>query len=290
MPSKPHPYSGTRCRPKHQSGYIVLSTTVLMAVVILLIVYTQSDRLRAEVSYSEPDLKQAYLARVRSGLEKWYGSISAAAFTGLTDTAPDGPTILENIGQQDQYNVQFKISAEMTDPAGARYHYFAVWLPQPDLTVTFDEEVASEKFEFLQPPRFGFILSGKTIHVLMLAATESRARTLAATLESWFRTKQLVHAGAAINDNYFRATNCDNLKEYELPCVNNFDAAGSQSLLNRLGLSDSETRDPWGAHFVLSNDDPNDRERAQTEAPYSMQIRTESPWGRELLINVFQPL
>jgi len=281
----------SRYRTGRQSGFAVVSITVLMSIVILVIVYIQSDRLRAEVAASEPDLKQAYLERLRHSLETWYGSISSSAFTGLTDTPPDAPTLLANISQQDQYNVQIQISAEMTDAgSGARYHYSAVWLPQPDLTVSIDEAVASEKFEFEQPPRFGFILSGKTVHALMLASAESRARSLATILESWFRTKSMLHAGATINDNYFRAANCAKLQEYELPCVDSFDTASSQALLDRLGLSNSETLNPWGVPFVLRNDDPGDPGKPQTEAPYSMQIRTETPWGRELLVNVNQPI
>lgn len=280
-----------RFRTGRQSGFAVVSITVLMSIVILLIVYIQSDRLRAEVAASEPDLKQAYLERIRHSLETWYGAISASAFSGLTTSPPDAPALLANISQQDQYNVQIQVSAEMTDTStGARYHFFAVWLPQPDLTVAIDQVVASEKFEFQQPPRFGFILSGKAVHAMMLAAAESRARSLATTLESWFRTKSMLHAGATINDNYFRAANCTKPQEYELPCVNNFDTAASESLLDRLGLSNSETRNPWGIPFELSNDDPDDRGKPQTDAPFSMQIRTETPWGRELLINVNQPI
>jgi hypothetical protein len=214
-------------------------------------------------------------------MEQWYAA-NAATVDAAVD-APDMQAVLRQVGMVPRWNLQLRASERQTGN-GIAFRVIALWLPRagaPD-TTTFDP-VAGVLVAHPDTPNAQ--VNGLTIQSRARAASRDALQRLAQTLENRFKAKYLADPSRNVAINHFRTQSCASPLADELPCLDDYTVLDA-SLLRTIGADARLARNSWNLAVELSNGAD-----AQTAAPpYSIALRSTTPWGTRLSAAAIQPL
>ena len=264
-----------------ERGFVLLAAVLAVAFIAGAVIATW---IAVTVKSQDSELERtqrSYLADLERRLEQWY-ALNAATVDAQVP-APDMGAVLRQIGIAPRWNLQVRAS-ERQDQGAVAFRVIALWLPPagaPD-TTTFDPVTAAFA------PAANMLnaqVNGLAIQSKALAASREGLQRLAQALENRFKAKYLSDPSRNISVNHFRAHACASPLPDELPCLNDYTPVGA-ALALAVGADVRLTRNSWNLAVEMSNGTD-----AQTaSAPYTLALRTATPWGTTLHATAIQPL
>jgi hypothetical protein len=257
-----------------ESGYAVLAMVAVVVALAGSIVAGWATLATRAQSDALAQLRQAYLDEVRAALLEWY-----ARELGRIDRTADAPepgTLMREAGIAPRWGLRLAASARI-ERDGIAYRMIAAWLPGEGDASLF--EPASGRFTPSGATHW-IVVSGFPLQ--RAAVEESRARLdrLARHLEMAYRARLLSDPSRDVTVNRFRALRCPAPAAGELPCLADYVPVANSGLSQAVGLDPLLSENAWGGPIEASNG-----VGASQENPFSMALRTATPWGSVLLMN-----
>ena len=222
-----------------------------------------------------------YLTELKGRLEQWYAA--NVATVDAAAAAPDMQAVLRQIGLVPRWNLQIQAS-ERQIQNGVAFRVIALWLPgagEPD-TTTFDPATGAFVPAANTPSAQ---VNGLAIQSQALALSQDGLQRLARALENRFKAKYLADPGRDVMVNHFRAQSCADPQPDELPCLDDYTALDA-GLLLAIGADPRLARNSWNLVVEVSNG----ADAQTTIPPYSIALRSTTPWGTQLRAVAIQPL
>lgn len=262
---------------KSQRGFVGLAIAAVLVVGVLAVpvyVLVRSDvKAREIVAESEADLSHAARA-----LEAWYERVA----TRDTEATIEVPAI-EALGVPAKANWRIEQSDVMSDGA-LRYRKFAIWEQQrPESAAVWNRSTAAFHSGVGNPHR---MVDGRITHMRSLAQTEERLKTLASHLQRRYSAKLQLDPLRDATTNHFRPRVACNAQPDELPCINSYAPAANVGLAARLGVDAATLVSAWGTPIEVANLEDS----ATLAPPYTMALRTRTPWGSYITAVAVQPI
>lgn len=263
----------------HQRGSIFISILGVIAVVGIAIVMAANNlQAQALVSRSNAE-KLEYLDNASEKVETWYRS-HLSTVDALVD-APSIDTVVAEAGITLRLGLKLVASQRLTRDNVA-YRVFVLWLPQADPDAS-TWNPATGDFSPAQGAEFRLV-SGYALQSEAIAETERAIKSMAISLVNFFAARYEA-GGKDVSINHFRPDGTCSGATGLFPCLDTYTPANAIDW-SAIGLSPLDMRDAWGNPLQLSNLlDSN-----TTGPPYSIAIRSQTPFGRDLVINAFQRL
>lgn len=270
---------------KRQAGFIVPTVLALSVSVAAMIYIGFAMNLAATESARLDEKKQQWIRETQDAVDAWYrrNAQDIEADSG----AVSQNTVLQEAGVRLEYGAQFA-STTRRSAGGIMYHNLAIWLPHQDATGTgLDSTTGSFNPGTLPngesaPTRFAFI-NGRAIETDLYLETVKRMRRNASILESYFKARVLADPDSDSGVNYYRAADCSNPKNGELPCIDTHIALSSSGVMEVVGLAHNDVMSSWGSAVEISN-----LEGLPSGDP-SISIRTNTPWGESIQVIGVRP-
>lgn len=270
---------------KRQRGFIVPTALALSISVAVMIYIGFAMNLAAKESARLDEKKQQWIRETQDALNAWYRR--RAEVIDAESGALSQATVLQEAGVRLDYGAQFASTARKS-AAGVMYHNLAVWLPHDGATGT-GLDAASGEFRpgtltngDTAPILFAFI-DGRAIETDLYLTTVRRMRTNASILEGYFKARLLADPDSDSGVNYYRAADCSNPKNGELPCIDTHVALTSSGVMPTVGLAQNDATSAWGSAIDISN-----LEGLPAGDP-TISIRTMTPWGESIQVIGVRP-
>lgn len=271
---------------RREKGFVALAVMILLAAFMAMIL-TVIARTDARAGINAPGAAGTYLSQAETAVRAWYRQ-NAASIDG-SGFAMTGPQLLAAAGVMRQYGLQAAVSDKLGLPCvGAvdtciAYRKIALWLPAgstPD-TTTFDAATGT-----LSPAAHvtWAVVSGESIERAALSQSLRALGDLQTALESYFLTRQQDDSTGTTDTNWFRTNPCG-VASAALPCVDTWTPGGTTGIAALAGIDSSHFYDAWGNPIEVSN-----LLDSSTSAPFSMALKTVTPWGTVLEVEAVQPL
>lgn len=269
---------------KSQQGAAGLLLVILVGAAILFLMNGPlSTELEEQLSRAEL-IEQQYLDDVAQRLESWYDR-NAATVDSSSTYAIAPAALWSQLGIDPKVNLRLGISDRQTG-AQVAYRRFVIWLQRatPD-TSTFTASTGAFTPAAGVPFR---VIDGEKMQVLKLDQTLNGMKRFAFLLERRFQAKYEADPLRSLSVNHFRPVSgtCSTTLD-DMPCINtylNAPVAANFPLL--VGVDPATLTTAWGAAFEVSNQEDS----RTTTPPYTMAIRSTTPWGSTVLVNAVQPL
>ena len=251
-----------------ESGYAVLAMVATMVTIAATIVVgwaTFASRVQAD---GLAQVQQAYLDEVRAALLGWY--VRELAQVDRRPEAPEPAAVLREAGIAPRWGLRLATS-ERLEREGIAYRVLAAWLPGEGDASALDP--ATGQFTPSSGARW-ITVSGFDLQAGAMAETRARLDRLARHLESAYRARLLSDPSRDATVNRFRAVRCAAPAAGELPCIDDYAALDASGLALAVGLERLLLSNVWGASIEASNGVD-----ASPVMPFSMALRTTTPWG-----------
>jgi hypothetical protein len=254
--------------PRGESGYAVLAMVATMVTIAATIVVGWATVATRVQSDGLAQVQQAYLDEVRAALLGWYAR--ELAQVDRRSEAPEAAVVLREAGIAPRWGLRLATS-ERLDRDGIAYRVLAAWLPLEGDASALDP--ATGRFTPSSGARWTTV-SGFDLQAGAMAETRARLDRLARQLESAYRARLLSDPSRDATVNRFRAVRCAAPANGELPCIDDYAALDASGLAAVVGLDGLLLSNAWGAPIEASNGAD-----ASLVMPFSMALRTTTPWG-----------
>lgn len=257
-----------------QAGYGLVSALLGVLVTISAVVFTYAALDTRAFANDLSRNQHEYLVELKHQVERWY---EANASTLDTSSTPLDLTDFWQTAPMRPWNVTVSSSVRLNKGDGVAYHIIAIWLPDAggDST-TFDQATGQLSVQKGTPY---VLVDGAAIEGRLLQETLVKLGTIAHYLEGHFQAMAQHGADQASNINYFRAADCTTPTTQELPCIDSDTPLAETTLPARFTWPSQANYDAWGNPIRVSN-----RQDATSSSPFSMAVKTISPWGGMLQV------
>ncbi len=256
---------------RRESGYAVLAVVATMVTITATIVVGWATLATRVQTDGLAQVQQQYLDEVRLSLLGWY----AGELAQLDRSAepPDPATVLRGAGVAVRWGLRVAASERLVRES-VSYRVIAAWLPgEGDASIL---ESATGRFTPSAGTRW-IVVSGFDLQAAALAETRARLDRLARQLEAAYRARLLSDPSRDATVNRFRALRCSAPSPGEMPCIDDYVAIDASGLVRAAGLDPLLAVNAWGAPIEVSNGID-----ASPVVPFSMALRTATPWGGAL--------
>jgi len=268
-----------------ERGFIVPTALALSVSIAVMIYISFAMNLSARESARLDEKRQQWIRETQEALDAWYrrrAEVIDAESGALLQAA-----VLQEAGIRLDYGAQFASTVRLS-AAGIMYHNLAVWLPLESATGT-GLDPATGVFNpgtlpngDAAPTLFAFI-NGRAIETDLYLATVRRMRTNASILEGYFKARVLADPDSDSGVNYYRAADCSNPRNGQLPCIDTHVALTSSGVMPTVGLAQNDATSAWGSAIEISN-----LEGLPVGDP-TISIRTVTPWGQPIQVIGVRP-
>ena len=256
------------------SGHAVLAMVAVVVTIAGAIVAgwaTVATRFQADAL---AHVQQAYLDEVRAALLGWYARELARVDRSVD--APEAALLLREAGIGQRWGLRIAVSDRLVRD-GTAYRVIAAWLPGEADASTLD--AASGRFNPSAGVRW-ISVSGFDLQAGALSETRARLDRLARHLEAAYRSRLLSDPSSDVTVNRYRALRCAAPAAGELPCIDDFVPVEGTGLGQAVGIDPLLSVNAWGAPIEVSNGNA-----ASQAMPFSMALRTSTPWGSTLAMS-----
>lgn len=270
-----------------QRGYAIVAMILVVMGSAMAVVLGYSSLMAKEIARDFDHHQQAYLQQTKIAVSEWYRREAAAI--DAVDAAPSMTAIMSGAGIAPQWRLQLAASKRLSRGAIA-YRVIALWIPASG---TDASTLDVDRGAFTPDRGTQYVLiDGFSIQSQAAFASLETMKTLASRLEERFYARFLHDAEGDITVNWFRPrdSNC-NAHADELACTDTapgrFLAAANMNLARLLGMPPTGLVNAWGGPVELCNSAPC----ANTAAPpFSLTLRSATPWGTQLTVVATQHL
>ena len=251
-----------------EAGYAVLAVVATMVTIAATVVVgwaTLATRVQTDALVQ---VQQGYLDEVRIGLLGWYAR--ELALIDRSIAPPDPVAILRGAGVAPRWGLRVVASDRLVRD-GIAYRVVAAWLPAEADASALD--ATTGRFTASAGARW-IVVSGFDLQAGAMADTRARLDRLARQLESAYRARLMSDPSRDATVNRFRAVRCATPSVGELPCIDDYAVVDGSGLARAVGLDALLVTNAWGAPIEASNGVD-----ASAVMPFSMALRTATPWG-----------
>ena len=263
----------------HQRGFAVLAVAVVIVMIAAAVVIGWSSSVSVGQSVEQDRLQREYLAEVRARLADWYRRELAQIDAVIA--APDPEQVLRGAGIHPRWRLRLQVSDRLQRD-GVAHRVLAAWLPGEGDTSSLD--IATGVFAPSAGARW-VAVSGFELQSMAIAETRARMERLAAQLEVGYRVRYFADPSRDATVNRFRAADCAAPGNDRFPCIDSYQPIASTPLAVLAGLEPQLGFNAWGGAIEVSN-----RLDSSLTVPYSMALRTSTPWGDALTMVAVAPL
>ncbi len=254
-----------------ESGHAVLAvvaTVVTIAASIVVGWATLGTRVQAD---GLARVQQAWLQEVRAALLGWYAR--ELATVDRVVEAPGADLVMREAGIVPRWGLRLSVSDRLSRD-GIAYRVLAAWLPAEADASALDTSTG----QFTASPGARWVVaSGFDLQAGAMAETRARLDRLARQLESVYRARLLSDPSRDIGINRFRAVRCAVPAPGELPCIEDYSPIEASGLARAAGIDPLLAVNAWGGVVEASNGTD-----ASAAMPFSLALRTTTPWGSVL--------
>jgi len=254
-----------------ESGHAVLAMVAVVVTLAGAVVAGWATLATRAQSDALAQVQQAYMEEVRAALLGWYAR--ELARVDRTPEAPDPGTLMREAGIAMRWGLRLAASERIARD-GIGYRVIAAWLPGEGDASALDP--ASGRFTPSGTRRW-IVVSGFDLQSAAVDETRARMDRLARHLESAYRARLLADPSRDVTVNRFRALRCSAPAAGELPCIDDYTPVASSGLPQAAGLDPLLLANAWGGAIEASNGAD-----ASQVIPFSMALRTATPWGAAL--------
>ncbi len=264
---------------KRQRGVVFILFVVVLALIGVVMVMGASTLQAQGASNRAGADRQNYLNESARQLKGWYQAHLATVDANVD--APALTTIVSEAGLQDRFGVHIAVSNRLF-AGDIGYRVFAIWIPlsTPDSSV-FDAATG----QFTPAANVQYVMvSGLEMQTAAMAETRRIMSNAVVSLENYFAAKYEL-AGRDVSINQFRPDAACAGATAGLPCIDTY-AVATGIDWSTTGLSGASLVDAWGRSLEVSN-----LQDSQTaNPPYSMSLRSSTPFGTFLTMSAIQRL
>lgn len=288
--------------PKHaQRGAALLSFAVFLGVVILGIITTLSASLLRKQQGTLLPRQQAYVEEIVKRVGVYYEANAGVLDRDSTWNSFTANNFKAAAIDQERFGVTLLVSDRLTSPDGVKYRRVLVYTPSdtdPENPPSISTFATTGQFVSCGDPSkacdqraFG-IYDAMDLQKRNYAQTVLRMENIALRAQSYFKARVLQDPERNASVNYFiPRTGCSAPLAHDIPCLptagNGYVDLADAGLEAQLGLEPSLLSNAWGTPIQVTNMAPH----AETSSPpYSLVIRTQSPWGGFMQIYATQSL
>ena len=270
---------GQPARCRSQRGFAVLAVAVVIVMIAAAIVAGWSTLTSVSQANEQGRSQRDYLSEVGVQLAGWYrremGWIDAVA------SAPDPQRVRREAGITPRWRLRVEISDRLLRD-GIGYRVMVAWLPGAGDTSVLDAATGV----FTPAPNAQWMqVSGFELQSAALGQTRAQMSRLAQQLEIGYRVRHLSDPSRDVSINRFRAVSCAAPGSTEFPCLDSYQPVGATAIPTLAGLDPQLAFNAWGGPVEASN-----RMDSSLTQPYSMALRTATPWGSQVgMIAVASP-
>jgi hypothetical protein len=290
-----------RARKHAQRGAALLSFAVFLGVIILGIITTLSAGLLRKQQGTLLLRQQAYVEEVIQRVGIYYEKNAGVLDRDSTWTSYRENSFKAAAIDQEKFGVTLVVSDRLTSPEGIKYRRVLVYTPSdtdalnPPDTASF---ATSGVFNTCSDPskacdrRAFAIYDALDLQKRNYARTVVKMQEIALRAQTYYKARVLQDPERNSTVNYFLPPlGCSAVLANDLPCLpltgNGFVDLASANISGQLGLEPSLFTNAWGTAIQVTNMAPH---AETTAAPYSLVIRTQSPWGGFMQIYATQTL
>lgn len=266
-----------------------MSVAVASALVLSL-VFGWSEWINRNAQGADDQERAAYVNEITQNLRRWY--VLEASTIESNANAYSEADLLAVIAPMKKYGIRAASSARLGLPcvdanssSCVAYHVFAVWLPPQSLNDTSALNATTGQFT-PDPQAVSAVVSGQTIQGELVSQTLHDLDAIAASLQQYFVTQSLADFSRDPEKNYFRPIDCANVQPSEIPCIDTYTAGAATTLISAAGIEARKFVNAWNGDVLVSNL----QDARSTAQPYSMVLRTTTPWGSTLSMTALQPI
>ncbi|WP_065089625.1 hypothetical protein [Acidihalobacter prosperus] len=271
--------------PRRQGGLALLLFVVLLAGVASLFIGAYTAELGGVGEAATQRRDQDYVNRAATLLAAWYAA-HPQLMDGSTQPSipncslPVGDCLMQAAGIPERHGVVVSVGPRQTTPNGYDYRSITLWIPKPDATGSQRTQYAA------QYALVSAAVDGRPIErALWVEANRALAR-LSAQLVSAYAA-WLANTGDIAND-WFQPTGCgpygDNAN---FVCADTWTNLAQSGLPIALGAPAGRLN-PWGLPYQICNAAACGA--SDQGAPYSLLLRTATPWGGLLSQTAIEPI
>lgn len=231
----------------------------------------------------------AYLDRARRGISDWYLANASVIDAGADSLSSS--QILSAMGVPAQFGVQVASTqmlglpcSESNSPSCVGYHDIYVWLPPISTADTTTLDASSGTFNADSGAQWVKI-SGEAIEQQLIGSSTDTMTLLQTQLRAFFAASERSDADVNPETNFFRDTACSTTFDGSLPCVDTFADISTTAIPGDLGIDTTNESNAWGLPIQVTNQEYS----SVSQPPYSMAIRSATPWGSYLQMAVVEP-
>lgn len=274
-----------------QGGFALLAFSVVMLTLALSVIMGFVFNISKESTLTIPARQAEYLADIKHRVSQWYlVNASQIDATESGGAFRDIPTVLREIGVSPKWGLEGAASDRQMAGSIA-YTAYAFWIPTDNANLPqFDQTTGV----FTQCPTLGarcpehpFVLvSGFEAQSSHFKRTSLKLQAIADKLETFFKARFLFDPDRNISINRWLPVNgCTPLSD-ELPCLDTYTPLAGANLQVNTGIGSDEFINSWGGPIEVSNK----QDSSYLEPPFSMTLRTTTPWGMTLQFKALQPM
>lgn len=262
-----------------QRGFAVLAVAVVIVMIAAAVVVGWSTLTSVGQTHELERHQREYLADVKQQLTRWYER-ELAQIDALVG-APDPARAVREAGISPRWGLRIAISERVARGA-IEHRVIAAWLPAEGDTSVLDGVTG-----VFAPSRNAqwVTVSGFDLQARALADTQARLARLARKLEAAYRMRYLSDPSRDVTVNRFRAARCASPGTTELPCLDTYLPIDGTPLGQLNGIEPQLTMNAWGLPIEVSN-----LIDSSQSIPYSMALRTVTPWGAAVSMIAVAPL
>jgi hypothetical protein len=257
-----------------ESGHAVLAMVAVVVTIAGAVVAGWATLATRTQSDTLAQVQQAYLEEVRASLLGWY--LRELGRIDQSVEAPDAARLLREAGLAQRWGLRVSASDRLSRD-GTAYRVIAAWLPGEADASTLDP--ATGRFTPSAGVRW-IVVSGFELQAGAVSETRARLDRLARHLESTYRARLLSDPSRDVTVNRFRALRCASPEAGELPCIDDYASVDASGLGLAVGLDPLLRTNAWGGPIEASNGVD-----ASQAMPFSMALRTTTPWGGTLAVS-----
>lgn len=286
---------------RQRGAVFALGLVMVVAAFAVLMVGFSSNLVQSKNGAIETE-KRLYIQRVTKDIDAWYQINYARLVEGGFN--PDEATLLREALTERQFGVRIQLSNILAAPPNCPnsnlgsgrcvpYRNIAAWVPKTSGgdTTSFN---ASTGVLTLDPAAYGVSYPGRDYAMRLAVSTVRQMDRIGGLLQGYFATVSERSPTADFSRNYFRARDCGSREFFEFACYDTYSAIDSVAatdgrISSLLGLDERQFVNVYGQPIEVSNLEDSNTSEGGGLPPYTMALRSRTPWGEFLKLTVAQP-
>lgn len=220
--------------------------------------------------------KKSWLRSQAQLLSDFY-STNATQIDGTKNSAwATGKALMAAAGVEPKYRAQLDIGKRQSN-SGLDYRTLTLWIP---LATT----KANKSFKPSRALTYQTI-DGFRIERRLYERANNQLKALSNKLVAWYSAMVTNDPFHNAGVDYWAPRGCGPLSDGPITCASNWTNA-TQMNFGQVGISNSAWVNPWGKTIQAANAAPLAQNQS---APYTLNMRSPTPWGTDLDNTVLQP-